>query len=90
MLTAATNGAHCSRHHNSNYSKPMAGLLSAPASREAVSLSGYRPRSHTTVTLSPDERQIAKQSGMTETEYAKAKIELEARKCAGLTSDGQG
>ena len=63
--------------------------MSAPPHREIASYSGKRaPLSPRATILSPDERQIAKTSGISEVEYANNKIELERRRRAGqLQSD---
>jgi hypothetical protein len=58
--------------------------LSAPVSREGgVSLSGERSLSPNSFRLSPDERLIAKGSGISEVEYARQKIKLEQMKRQG-------
>ena len=47
----------------------------------------YTP-SKDAVTLSPDARDIARASGMSEVEYARLVLELRRRKKAGLYQDG--
>jgi hypothetical protein len=51
-------------------SEQSASIYSAPVSREA-SGGGYRQSSPSSVRLSPDQREAAKMSGVTETEYAR-------------------
>jgi hypothetical protein len=63
--------------------------MSAPVSREGgVSLSGERSLSASSVRLSPDERHIARTSGISEVEYARQKIKLEQMKRQGFHQDG--
>jgi hypothetical protein len=59
-----------------------ASIISAPVSREAPSSGGYRRSSQ--VTLSREEKEYAKLSGVTEVEYAKQKQRLAEAKDAGL------
>ena len=59
-------------------------IVSAPISR---TVPGSGPRDYETdprrVTLSVEERQIAKLSGVSETDYARGKLELQARRARG-------
>jgi hypothetical protein len=49
--------------------------------------SASAPPSAHSVRLSPDERQIARASGMSDVDYARNKLELERRRAAGLLQD---
>lgn len=54
--------------------------MSAPVSREATSSTSGRPTSPTRVTLTPAEREIARSMGVSDVNYAKGKLQLEANK----------
>ena len=56
--------------------------MSAPVSRDAPNLSTGRPQSRT-ITLSPAQRDAARISGISETEYAKNLIRLNELKAQG-------
>jgi hypothetical protein len=63
--------------------------VSAPVSRaNGPSYSGGYKLSPHSIRLSADERFIARQSGMSDVEYAKQKIKLAEMKEAGLLNDG--
>jgi len=56
--------------------------VSAPVSRETPSMSTGKPTS-TRVTLTPAQRQAARDAGVDEVTYARGVMELENRKKAG-------
>lgn len=58
-------------------------VTSAPVSRESPSLRDGRPTS-TRITLSPEQREAARNSGISEIEYAKQLIRLQEAKKSGL------
>jgi hypothetical protein len=58
-------------------------IVSAPVSRSAPSINGGPVARRGTVTLSAAERETAEYSGISETEYARNKLKLEAAKRAG-------
>jgi hypothetical protein len=64
-------------------------IVSAPISRGVPSGGRYQP-SPSSYTLSPDQRAIAKASGMSERDYAAACLRLEDLKRRGLVQDGNG
>jgi hypothetical protein len=67
---------------------PSAAWVSAPPHREAPSYhSGERPLSQTSVKLSPNEREIARLSGISEAEFARQKLKLQRYKASGLIVD---
>jgi hypothetical protein len=67
---------------------PSAAYVSAPPHREAPSYtSGERPLSQTSVKLSPNEREIARLSGISEAEFARQKLKLQRYKASGLIVD---
>jgi len=59
-----------------------AAAMSAPVSREVPSATGTKASS-TRVTLTADEKEMARLSGITDTEYAKQKLKLQAEKANG-------
>jgi hypothetical protein len=63
-------------------------IVSAPVSREVPS-GGTGTRRNGQVTLSPAEKEAAKDAGVTETEYAKQKLRLIEEKSKGNYSGGQ-
>jgi hypothetical protein len=64
------------------------GIHSAPPSRESFSYSTGRATPGRVV-LSRDERDLARSCGVSETEWAKGKLKLEARRRAGLLQEGE-
>jgi hypothetical protein len=60
--------------------KSPASYVSAPVSRE---VGGYREPSPSSVRLTPDERDIARASGISETEYAKQKLSMLRKQRSG-------
>jgi hypothetical protein len=66
-------------------SSPSVGYA-APVSREVPSGAYYSERRSSRVTLSPQEKEIARLSGISEEEYALGKMELKRRKEAGEIS----
>jgi hypothetical protein len=64
-------------------------VTSAPISRSVPSGGRYRP-SPSSYTLSPEEREIAKASGMSDIDYARGRLRLEDLKRRGLVQDGDG
>ena len=61
--------------------RSAAAYVSAPVSRGEVG--GYREPSPSSVKLSPDEREIARASGISETEYARNKIAMMRKQRTG-------
>jgi hypothetical protein len=67
---------------------PSAMYVSAPPHRETPSYStGERPLSQTSVRLSPNERSIARLSGISEADYARNKLKMMRYKESGLITD---
>jgi hypothetical protein len=60
-----------------------AAIVSAPVSRESFSYSTGRP-TQSRVVLSRDERDLARSCGVSESEWARGKLKMEARRRAGL------
>jgi hypothetical protein len=63
-----------------------ASIVSAPPTRESFSYSTGRP-TQSRVVLSRDERDLARSCGVSEAEWAKGKLKMEARRRAGLLQD---
>jgi hypothetical protein len=62
---------------------------SAPVSRDGVNLTNGRPRPNNgSIMLSPEEREIARNSGLTDIEYARQKVILQEHKAAGRIQQG--
>jgi hypothetical protein len=64
--------------------EPRESIFSAPVSRETPSAAGiYREPSPSSVTLTVDEKQIARNSGISEVEYAKQKLKMLRQQATG-------